>query len=61
MENDKPKMKLFVAGGETSADPREWRHISERYLILAANKEEALTMTDLLDVVEVCTDNPSIL
>ena len=53
-------MKLFVVG-EVFGEPEKWNRLSDRFLILAESKEQALSMIDTLTVVEVSMDKPAIL
>ena len=58
MENDKPKMKLFVIG-EPCGDPDMWSQFCERRFVLAANMDDARSMTDHNIIAEVRMDRPN--
>jgi hypothetical protein len=59
VENEK-RMRLFVVG-EVFSDPENWSRLSQRTLILAETKEQALDMIDTLTITEVRMDKPAIL
>jgi hypothetical protein len=55
------KMKLYVLG-ESSGDPDNWGPYTQRALVLARSKEEALAMGDFTSVAtEVWVNKPGLL